>query len=314
MKKIDIIYIASLGRSGSTLLSMIMENLPGLTGVGELTSIWSDGFINNNLCTCGTTFKDCPVWSAVIEEAFGCHSKVDIWNIRQLKRSVERFRWIPGMISPSLHSPSIRVKFEEYTDIISRLYAAIYKTSGGTTIVDSSKIPTYGFMLNSIEKTNVHIVHLVRDSRAVAYSWQKKKIRPDVMTKQTYMPVYKPSTKALEWDFYNLLFEYLGKQVASYQLLRYEDLVSDPELAVTKILKLIFKDKVTVQPIPKTVFRDHVNESHMFGGNPVRYQDGPIEIKVDNEWLSRMSNNKRNLVTGITLPFLFRYGYGGSLF
>lgn len=48
----DIVYIAGTGRSGSTLLDMLLSSHPLAFGAGELSAVfveWAEG----GLCTCG---------------------------------------------------------------------------------------------------------------------------------------------------------------------------------------------------------------------------------------------------------------------
>ncbi len=49
---------------------------------------------------------------------------------------------------------------------------------GGLVIIDSSKYATDCLLLSQPPGVRVHAIHLVRDSRAVAYSWQRRKPRP----------------------------------------------------------------------------------------------------------------------------------------
>ena len=45
----------------------------------------------------------------------------------------------------------------------------------------------------------VRVVHLVRDSRAVAHSWQRAKFRPEANQFRQYMPIFPPRTSAKIW-------------------------------------------------------------------------------------------------------------------
>jgi hypothetical protein len=44
-------------------------------------------------------------------------------------------------------------------------------------------------------------------------------------------------------------------------------------------------------------------------GNPNRFQSGPVRLRPDDEWISRMRPRDKTLVTLLTLPLLARYGY-----
>jgi D-aminopeptidase len=49
--------------------------------------------------------------------------------------------------------------------------------------------------------------------------------------------------------------------------------------------------------------------SHTVSGNPNRFETGAIELRPDHEWISNMSPRDRALVTVLTSPLLYRYGY-----
>ena len=52
---VRVAYIAGAGRSGSTLLAMMLGTLPGWVSVGELRHLWARGVEENQLCGCGDT-------------------------------------------------------------------------------------------------------------------------------------------------------------------------------------------------------------------------------------------------------------------
>ena len=66
-KPVHVIYITGAGRSGSTLLSNILGQLPGAVSVGELYYLWARGLEDNILCGCGTPVRDCHFWTRVLQ-------------------------------------------------------------------------------------------------------------------------------------------------------------------------------------------------------------------------------------------------------
>ena len=64
-------------------------------------------------------------------------------------------------------------------------------------MIDSSKWPTYGFLLSTIESFDMYVLHLVRDPRACAFSWQRKKeIEPG-----KYLDIQSPTFTTSSTDF-----------------------------------------------------------------------------------------------------------------
>src|SRR3712207_9390131 len=60
-----------------------------------------------------------------------------------------------------------------------RLYEAIGTVTESRVIVDSSKEPAHGFAMSMVPNLDFYVLHLIRDPRAAAYSWLKKKPQPD---------------------------------------------------------------------------------------------------------------------------------------
>jgi hypothetical protein len=99
-------YIGGTGRSGSTLLELILGSLPGFVAVGELYAIWSEGVVLNHRCGCGEPFGACPFWTAVGERAFGGWKTLDAEALARLQApAVGRLRQLPGLASRRLRGP-----------------------------------------------------------------------------------------------------------------------------------------------------------------------------------------------------------------
>ncbi|MEZ4515849.1 MAG: sulfotransferase domain-containing protein [Chloroflexota bacterium] len=77
-------------------------------------------------------------------------------------------------------------------------------------------------------RIRLQVLHLVRDSRAVAFSWMRQRVRPHVVDQVSYMPIYSPQKSALDWNYRNLLSGLVQKRVATYAMMRYEDFMAEP--------------------------------------------------------------------------------------
>jgi hypothetical protein len=95
-----------------------------------------------------------------------------------------------------------------------------------------------------------------------------------------------------------------------YLRLRYEDFVDDPREAVRRIIDLV-QERPAQLPFV-TERQVDLSTNHTVSGNPNRLQTGTVELKPDQEWLSRMGRGDRTLVTALTWPLLIRYGYALS--
>src|SRR5438445_480847 len=74
---------------------------------------------------------------------------------------------------------------------------------------------------------DVRIIHLVRDSRAVAYSWTRNKGRPSPIGEQKLMPQFRPADTAIRWVVSNAALHMLAAKV-SYTRVKYEEFILYP--------------------------------------------------------------------------------------
>jgi len=309
--KVKVVFIGGYGRSGSTLLDRMLGQVEGFVSVGELRHIWDRSFGENQLCGCGEPFRECAFWKAVVEEAFGGFEHVNLSEIKVLKHSVDRMRYVPRLMFPWLRSPGYRKAFFEYIEVLSRLYKAIRDVSGSEFIIDSTKDPSHGFVLSAMPDVELHVVHLVRDSRAVAYSWQRKKRRLEIHWKEEYMPRYSPLKSAWEWGLMNGLVQLLGYTIPErYTLIRYEDVVSQPRKALSHLLASLGVANPNLDFIDDRNIKLGVD--HTVSGNPIRFQHGVIEVRPDTEWRHKMLTSHRVIVSVLTWPLLLKYGYLGG--
>ncbi|MEQ9358335.1 sulfotransferase [Coleofasciculus chthonoplastes] len=307
MTTVKILAIAGAGRSGSTLLDKILGQEENIVSVGELDHVWDAGFRKNLLCSCHTPFKHCRFWNDVFDEAFGGMHNVNADEIMRLKLSVDRAIFTPSIAIPWLRTPKYSRELNIYVDILSKLYNAVHKISNTRIILDSSKSPSYLHALRLAKNTELNIIHLVRDSRAVAYSWQRKKLITQSQEKEDYMPTQNTAQSSLQWSVRNVLTYSLKSFSPSYQLVRYEDFVKEPKTILANIMTNLNIDNckfscLTDQSLNRT-------EVHAILGNPIRFEKGPICIRADMEWKEKLETREKFVSTALTLPLLFAYGY-----
>jgi hypothetical protein len=302
-----IIFIGGYGRSGSTLLDRLLGQLDGGFSLGEVRHAWSRSFGDNQLCGCGEPFRDCSFWNRVVDLAFGGFNEIDLDRIQNLRGKVDRVRFAPLLAFPRLRPPSFSVNLEEYLHILQRLYTAVFEVSNSRVLVDSSKDFLQGAMLLNMPETDLHFIQLVRDSRAVAHSWTRKRERPEVQGESANMPRYTVLRSGFEWSYKNLIVEVFRSMSDSNQLLRYEDFVNNPEKTIKDITRCALgEEKVPGKMSGHTV---EIGDNHTVSGNPMRFKRGEIEILNDKNWKMRMGSDKKKVVTGVTWPLLKRYGY-----
>lgn len=52
-----------------------------------------------------------------------------------------------------------------------------------------------------------------------------------------------------------------------------------------------------------------LNVNHSAAGNPSRFRTGTVAVRPDDEWRTGQRASDRLITTGLTMPFLRRYGY-----
>ena len=173
-----VVYVGGFGRSGSTLLDRVLAQIGGCVAVGELVHLPQRGLLDDERCGCGVAFSACPFWSEVGVAAFGPAgwASVDAEAIRRQQAALDRNRRIPAMVLPRWGRGSAET--EELGAWFGRVYAAVADVSGASVVVDSSKHASTAFLLRRAPGLDLRVVHLVRDSRGVAYSWSKRVQRP----------------------------------------------------------------------------------------------------------------------------------------
>jgi len=305
---IDVLYIAGAGRSGSTLLERLLGQLPDCVAVGELRHLWREDPTRAR-CGCGQLLPDCEFWRAVLEQAGVAISAAAFRDMRAAQLEVDRIRFVPQILAPRLAGREYGRRRVVYEATLRRLYEAVREVGGGRVIVDSSKDISTLYLLARMPDIRLRVLHLVRDSRAVAYSWTKELVRPHVVGQISYMERYSPVRSALDWTYRNVLSGRASGQTAYFMRLRYEDLIADPPAALRRVAdfaSLAAADPGFVAPAEIDLTR----ATHTVAGNPMKFGESRLRLRLDAAWQEALPRRDRALVTTLTWPLLWRYGYG----
>jgi hypothetical protein len=313
---VRVLFIGGLGRSGSTLLDRALGQLDGVWSVGELVHVWQRGLEENNLCGCGRRFRDCVFWRLVGEVAFGGWDTLDVGEVLALKRAVDRNRFVPLMVLPALWPP-YRARLRRYLELLERLYGAVRQVAGATPegrstgplLVDASKHASHAFLLRRLPGVELRLVHLVRDSRGVAFSWTKLMRRREVVDGDALMATDTPLRMSARYLAYNSLFHLLDRLGVATLLLRYESLVHQPARQLRRVLAHAGRPAADGELGFVGDGWIELGTSHALAGNPMRFERGRVALRLDEEWRGKMRRRHRLLTVGSTWPLLLRYGY-----
>ena len=103
---------------------------------------------------------------------------------------------------------------------------AIAKVTGARVIVDSSRPPFEPVALGLVPSVDVHIADLIRDPRAVVYSWKRVRKLTDRDTGEEF-PRYSAAFSTASWTIRNLVVEMIRRR-NPVSVVRYDTLASDP--------------------------------------------------------------------------------------
>jgi hypothetical protein len=302
---VTVLFVAGMGRSGSTILSRLLGQVPGVCSVGELCYLWDQGLVNDRMCGCGEQFSACPFWTEVGRHAFGGWDQVDAHEAYALRRSTERIRYVPALAT-GVGGADFKARLRAYTALTSRVYDGIRAASGCQVVVDSSKYPSSAYVALRTPDIDLRLLHLVRTSQGVAFSWAKVVARPDRDGKP--LARFSPSRTAMDWNVYNTLIEIAGRYKVPHARLRYEDFVAHPESALRDVLALAgLPDDVPLDFVDGQ--QVELRPTHSVAGNPMRFRHGAERLVRDDAWRADMPEQSRRLVTALTWPGLARYGY-----
>lgn len=296
---VNVIYIAGYGRSGSTLLDIALGQHPSIMGGGEITTLARHVWENDEYCACGLPVQDCPVWKPIVE---GWRQDEPVTLLSEYRKAQERTEGVVGF-ARILKLPH----WSRHVRRTANLLRSITQVSGRSIIVDSSKLPGRGFALASMPGVELHVVHLVRDGRGVAWSLSKsygRQLEKGLQRELRPKPVI---YSAIRWATINLATELLCRRVGSRRSIRirYEDFVADPNATIAQIFAMV---GVVPHDLPTDTDDCPLSPGHQVAGSRHRMERS-ITIRKDEKWMAEMPASKRLVFNLICGPLLRRYGY-----
>jgi len=295
-----ILYVAGAGRSGSTLLSAVLGQSTGVVDVGELWKIWRVRGEPGRRCGCGADLLRCPFWASVADAAPGV-----LDSDPALLGTLARVGRARGSLRLWAQIAMGRGGVDDYSDRLARLYRAVAEVAGARVIVDSSKMPGPALVVESIPSVDVRVLHLTRDPRAVAASWQSRKLDP---AGEHHLETRDPALVARAWMARAAATETIVRSGASgYRRISYEDFATRPEAVVDEVLDFVGEPGGSPAFIgPARVL---LEPTHSTGGNPGRFDRHEQSIALDERWRSQLGPKERRTVERITTPLRQAYGY-----
>ncbi|MGW8268666.1 MAG: sulfotransferase [Longimicrobiales bacterium] len=306
-----VLFILGKGRSGSTLLDLTLGAAEGFFSLGEVWWAWGDqNQLDQKQCGCGQRVGECPVWQPALELAretwaseYGpppSLSEVAGWH-----RQVARWPRLPrAFLLPPRNLDRWRA-MQAWARFSGVLYRALAQVTGARVLVDSSKWMGNPGPLGLVPGIDRRVLHLVRDPRAVAFSWKRQK---EWLPGEKAMPRFGPIHSSLSWTARNVLAGYVtGRRAGVGIRVRYEDFTARPAETLERIFQFLGETPAHGPLRGKRTLA--LPENHTAMGNASRFKIGEVELRSDAEWLEAQNPGSRWLVTALTYPLLRRYGY-----
>lgn len=301
-----VLFILGKGRSGSTLLDNALNQVPGVFSTGELWTRWRWKPLEDYTCGCGEKVGACPIWSRALARAYtAMDTPVGPRDLEVWKRDVLRWHRVRRLLRAggSLASWPALDRLARFSG---HLYRALGDVTGARVLVDSTKWPAVPGALGLVPGVRPYALHLVRDPRAVAFSWRRRKYDPG---EQEEFPTFGAVSSALSWRGRNRVADAVRARLGRRgRLLRYEDFTADPRGELGAILRWLGvpADRLPFLDDGRTL---RLGPNHTVVGNPSRYERGEIVVRADETWRSEITWHDRLVVTALTWPLLRTYGY-----
>ncbi len=294
---IKLIYVAGYGRSGTTLLDIALGEHPAIMGAGEVATLARHVWDNGEYCACGARVHDCPAWKAIVTRWMQGEPDGFLAGYRRAQALTE------GLLAPGrlLRLPGWR----SHARRTLKLLRGMTLVSGRPILVDSSKLPGRAFALAAMPGIDLHVVHVVRDGRGVAWSLLKghrRSVEKGVQRELRPKPLL---YTALRWSMVNLAAEWLCRRVGPDRSIRvrYEDFIDDPRGTIGRIVALVGE-----RPHDAATGAVPFEPQHQVAGSRHRMQKS-IVLRSDDKWKREMPGWKRWIFTAMCAPMLHRYDY-----
>jgi len=162
MQKVKVVYIMGAGRSGSTILGVLLGNLRNIFYAGELATWHKFRGVpkteNKEVLRFWINFKKKFLDA---EKYF----KYDYYDHLEHHTSIFYFyKYFDNSF------------FYNYQDFNSEFLRQLLKTTKSKYIVDSSRLPLRAYWLSKNKHIDLRLIYLIRDSREVVNSFKKKGI------------------------------------------------------------------------------------------------------------------------------------------
>lgn len=280
-----IIYIIGAGRSGTTLLDIILGNNPHVFSAGELNRFPIRKGVPPLLEKGNPKFI---FWDKFKTKLMNSYKKYDL---EQLNYLINKFEYHLGVLRIVFGSDG-NYSMQDYHDYLQTFFETLSEQVEQDYIVDSSKYPCRGYHLSKIYKENISFVYIKRNPVDVVESFAKQDIE-------------QPPKSWLMANIYlcsvNLLCIFILKRIkkrSKVATITLEELTNHPAETLTYISTTLNIDLSNA--INSTQNNLPLQTGCLFDGNRLR-----LKKEIVMEKTTPSGINKRNFKDKLTLAINF---------
>jgi len=253
--KTKVLFITGAGHCGSTLVDLMLGAHSKIVSAGEfqyfsmIVAQQPSQKKEIALCSCGETVHECSFW-------------------RKIKNGI--------IAEKQQYGIDIQDK-DTFSHLNSYVINKILSHRNGIIFCDSSKERKRLDMYLASEMFDTKIIHVMRDGRAVARSYERKGERLNKAKSRRYS-FY---SMLQHWKKHNLdIYRYCNDQ--NYLMVKYEELVCNPKVEIARVFQLFGLSFEEAQ------LDFSASEHHIIGGNRMKLKKNQ-KIVPDLAYLNEIS-------------------------
>ena len=289
------VYIATLPRSGSTILGLMLNQHPSITHMGE-SSYWGKLEAPPIRCSCGL-LSTCPFILDIYNKMLGDPNIKSIYNVCAAIDKLQE----PNKVYHSDSLPNYRTKVLNHNQFKKELkravigldrLAQIYRNkTNKSMVVDNTKCVEIAEELVKQKKWKVII--MLRDPRGIAFSnkesGKRKKVPRSVISKIPIFINFMDKVKKLSKERDTLVVSY-------------ENLCENTKETLDRICNFLSI------PYEEDMLKFNQNRGHLFMGNRLLFNENlDTKLKQDNAWKNGLNKKELGLIEGnINLVNLYK--------
>lgn len=300
MSQPTVVYVGGAGRSGSTLLGELLGAQSGALHVGELSLFWRDAS-RGGVCACGQSLLDCELWGQALMDLRESHGVrlAEYQTLAFHRQLLARSSRPADLMRMRRRGPASWTAGEErLVSATDGLVRHVLELAKARVLVDSSKTLA-SFMLTDLMFSDVRLIHLVRDPRAVVASARRS--RSIARGNLESLPPGAGTASAMGgWMRANATMRFAQSYAALATRVNYEDLIADPQATLTRLSRfasLEFDDATVLGDVAYLP-----GSGHAAVGNPIRGGKRVRTLRLDERWRTELPASARLTVGTVAGP------------